>query len=74
MTPIYVGGFTFVDEKRPARATGTMKWPLEGLGSRRNLIRCAGAILNAKYERERAAWRLVTPLLSGVDGQPILDP
>jgi len=62
--PIYVGGFTLLDEKRPARTTGRMRWPQDGPGSRVNLIRCAAAILNAKYERERAAWAVSHPFVA----------
>lgn len=61
---------TFLDECRPARATGSWLDVWERLpthkspGSRANLIRCAAAILNAKYAAERVQWRLVTPLIT----------
>lgn len=65
---IHIAGAMYcLTDKQPARAVGEMHWPkkpLEGRGSRRNLIMQAAAILNAKYERQRAEWRLVTPLIS----------
>ena len=64
---IFIPHMQVLPVSRPAKTTGSMRWPVEGLGSRRNLIRSCAVRLQADYEKSRAAWRQVHPARGRVD-------